>query len=175
MLEHLRLLSRYNQWINDKLYSTAAQLPADELAKDRGAFFGSVLGTLNHIMVADIIWLQRFSEHPSQHPALDQIRAMPKPQTLGQALLNDFSALSKERRKLDSTIISWCEQLDESDLNHKLAYRNMKGEAAVKNFAGLMLHFFNHQTHHRGQAATLLSQQGLDVGVTDLVTLITSE
>jgi len=175
MLEHLRLLSRYNQWINDKLYSTAAQLPADELAKDRGAFFGSVLGTLNHIMVADIIWLQRFSEHPSQHPALDQIRAMPKPQTLGQALLNDFSALSEERRKLDSTIISWCEQLDESDLNHKLAYRNMKGEAAVKNFAGLMLHFFNHQTHHRGQAATLLSQQGLDVGVTDLVTLITSE
>jgi len=175
MLEHLRLLSRYNQWINDKLYSAAAQLPADELAKDRGAFFGSVLGTLNHIMVADIIWLQRFSEHPSQHPALDQIRAMPKPQTLGQALLNDFSALSEERRKLDSTIISWCEQLDESDLNHKLAYRNMKGEAAVKNFAGLMLHFFNHQTHHRGQAATLLSQQGLDVGVTDLVTLITSE
>ncbi|MGZ4968530.1 MAG: DinB family protein [Methylobacter sp.] len=175
MLEHLRLLSCYNQWMNDKLYNTAAQLPADELAKDRGAFFGSVLGTLNHIMVADIIWLQRFSEHPSQHPALDQIRAMPKPQTLGQALLDDFTALSEERRKLDSTIISWCEQLDESDLNHKLAYRNMKGEAAVKNFSGLMLHFFNHQTHHRGQATTLLSQQGLDVGVTDLVTLITSE
>lgn len=175
MLEHLRLLSRYNQWMNDKLYSTAAQLPADELARDRGAFFGSLLGTLNHIMVADIIWLQRFSEHPAQHPALDQIRAMPKPQTLAQTLPDDFTALSSDRIRLDATIITWCEQLDASDLSHKLAYSNMKGEAAAKNFAGLMLHFFNHQTHHRGQATTLLSQQGLDVGVTDLAVLITSE
>jgi len=175
MLEHLRLLSRYNQWMNDKLYSTAAQLPADELGRDRGAFFGSLLGTLNHIMVADIIWLQRFSEHPAQHPALDQVRAMPKPQALAQTLLDDFTALSAERRNLDTTIIGWCEQLNTSDLEYKLAYRNMKGEAAVKNLASLMLHFFNHQTHHRGQATTLLSQQGLDVGVTDLVTLIASE
>jgi len=175
MLEHLRLLSRYNQWMNDKLYSTAAQLPADELDRDRGAFFGSLLGTLNHIMVADIIWLQRFSEHPAQHPALDQVRAMPKPQALAQTLFDDFTALSAERRNLDTTIIGWCEQLNTSDLGYKLAYRNMKGEAAVKNLASLMLHFFNHQTHHRGQATTLLSQQGLDVGVTNLVTLIASE
>ncbi len=175
MLEHLRLLSRYNQWMNDKLYTAAAQLPADKLAKDRGAFFGSLLGTLNHIMVADIIWLQRFSEHPAQHPALDQIRAIPKPQALAQTLIDNFSALSEERRKLDATIISWCEQLDASDLNHQLAYRNMKGEASVKNYASLMLHLFNHQTHHRGQATTLLSQQGLDIGVTDLLELIASE
>jgi len=175
MLEHLRLLSRYNQWMNDKLYNTAAQLPADELARDRGAFFGSLQGTLNHIMVADMIWLHRFSEHPGQHSALDRIRAAPKPQALNQTLVNDFAALSEERRRLDRTIITWCEQLDASDLNHKLAYKNMKGEAAVKNFGSLMLHFFNHQTHHRGQATTLLSQQGLDVGVTDLQTLITPE
>jgi len=175
MLEHLRLLSRYNQWMNDKLYNTAAQLPADELARDRGAFFGSLLGTLNHIVVADIIWLQRFSDHPMQHPALAEIRAMPKPQALTQILLNDFTTLSAERRRLDGTIIAWCEQLDASDLDHKLAYRNMKGVAAVKNFGSLMLHFFNHQTHHRGQATTLLSQQGLDVGATDLLALIASE
>jgi len=171
MLEHLRLLSRYNQWMNDKLYNTAAQLPADELARDRGAFFGSLQGTLSHIMVADIIWLQRFSEHPAQHPALDPIRAMPNPQSLPDG----FTALSAERRNLDATIISWCEQLDASDLNHKLAYHNMKGEPAIKNFASLMLHFFNHQTHHRGQATTLLSQQGLDVGTTDLLALVASE
>ncbi len=172
MLEHLRLLSRYNQWMNDKLYTTAAQLPADELARDRGAFFGSLQGTLSHIMVADIIWLQRFSEHPTQHPALDRIRAaMPNPQSLP----DDFTALSAERRNVGATIISWCEQLDASDLNHKLAYHNMKGEPAIKNFASLMLHFFNHQTHHRGQATTLLSQQGLDVGVTDLLALVASE
>jgi len=175
MIEHLRLLSRYNGWMNDKLYSTAAQLPADEFGKDRGAFFGSLLGTLNHIMVADIIWLQRFSEHPAQHPALNEIRSEPKPQALAQTLINDFTTLREKRRHLDDTIITWCEQLNAADLNHKLEYRNMKGETSVKNFGSLMLHFFNHQTHHRGQATTLLSQQGLDVGVTDLVTLITPE
>lgn len=175
MIEHLHLLSRYNQWMNGKLYDTAAQLSTEELAKDRGAFFGSLLGTLNHIVVADIIWLQRFSEHPAQHPALDRIRSLPRPETLAQTLFNDFTALNEERRHLDDTIVAWCEQLDASDLDHKLAYRNMKGEAQVKNFASLMLHFFNHQTHHRGQATTLLSQQGLDVGVTDLLSLIPLE
>lgn len=175
MLEQLRLLSRYKQWMNDKLYTTAAKLPAYELAEERGAFFGSLLGTLNHIMVADIVWLQRFSVHPSQHPALDAIRSMPEPQALAQILLNDFPALRTERRSLDDTIIIWCEQLTASDLNHKLKYRNMKGDAAVKNFDSLILHFFNHQTHHRGQATILLSQQGLDVGVTDLLTLIASD
>lgn len=172
MLEQLRLLSRYNQWMNDKLYNTAARLPDDELARDRGAFFGSILSTLNHIMVADIIWLQRFSEHPAQHPTLDQIRTMTKPQALTQILINDLNVLNAERRKLDSTIINWCEQLNASDLDHKLAYHNMKGEVAIKNFGSLMLHFFNHQTHHRGQATTLLSQQELDVGTTDLLALI---
>lgn len=172
MLEHLRLLSRYNQWMNDKLYKTSAQLPANELVKDRGAFFGSLLGTLNHIMVADIVWLKRFSTHPANHPALDEIRATQQPQALAQILLDDFSALTEQRSKLDDTIIAWCKQLDAADLKHNLAYQNMKGEAQNKSFDSLMLHFFNHQTHHRGQATTLLSQRGLDVGVTDLLTLI---
>jgi len=88
--------------------------------------------------------------------------------------MTTFTALSEERRQLDSTIIAWCEQLSASDLNHKLAYRNMKGVASVKNYGSLMLHFFNHQTHHGGQTTTLLSQQGLDVGITDLLALIPS-
>lgn len=170
MLEHLRLLSRYNQWMNEKLYSTAG-----ELARDRGAFFCSVLGTLNHIMVANTIWLQRFSTHPARHPALDEIRGQDKPQALNQILADDFSILTRERQRLDRIIIDCCLQLTISDLDQPLAYRNMKGEAATKNFASLMLHFFNHQTHHRGQASTLLFQQGLDIGVTDLVTLIDSQ
>jgi len=175
MLEHLRLLSRYNQWMNDKLYNTAGQLPADELARDRSAFFGSLLGTLNHIMVADIVWLKRFSNHPAQHSALYEIRSTPQPQALAQILLDDFTVLTEQRRQLDKTIIAWCEQLDPEDLRYKLAYKNMKGEAECKKFGSLMLHLFNHQTHHRGQATTLLSQRGLDVGVTDLLALIDNQ
>lgn len=172
MLEHLRLLSRYNLWMNDKLYNTAGQLSAEEFAKDRGAYFGSLLETLNHILVADIIWLQRFAMHPGHFSTLDAIRNMPRPESLDQILYEDFSTLNRARRELDEMIVAWCEEIEAADLDHVLMYLNMKGETANKNFASLMLHFFNHQTHHRGQATTLLSQQGLDVGVTDLLVLI---
>ena len=172
MLEHFRLLSQYNQWMNEKIYSTSAQLSAAELTVDRGAFFGSILATLNHIMVADILWLKRFAGHPSHHTALNFIRSIDKPEELAQMLFTDISALSEERKHLDATIIAWCNQLKTIDLNQPLGYHNMKGEHAVKPFGSLILHFFNHQTHHRGQVTALLSQQGLDVGVTDLAALI---
>lgn len=172
MLEHLRLLSRYNQWMNAKLYGAAAKLPPDELARDRGAFFGSILGTLNHIMIADTIWLKRFSGHPAQHSALETLRNIEQPKSLNQVLLNDFANMAAERQRLDDVIIAWCLQLAAEDLHHELTYQNMQGETATKAFGSLMLHFFNHQTHHRGQTTTLLSQQGLDIGVTDLAALI---
>ena len=63
-LEHIQLMAAYNQWMNDKLCAAARTLPADELKADRKAFFGSILGTLNHLIVADIIWLKRFARHP---------------------------------------------------------------------------------------------------------------
>ena len=172
MLDYIGLLSHYNQWINEKIYQTSAQLSSSELVADRGAFFGSVLGTLNHIMVADFLWLKRFANHPSHHAALNFIRSIDKPEALAEILFSDLSALWEEREHLDSTIIDWCQQLSYADLNHRLQYQNMKGEACVKPFGSLLLHFFNHQTHHRGQITTLLSQQGLDVGVTDLVAMI---
>jgi uncharacterized damage-inducible protein DinB len=172
MLEQFQLLSRYNQWMNEKICNTSAQLSTAELAADRGAFFGSILGTLNHVMVAGILWLKRFADHPSHHTALNFIRTTDKPEALAQMLFSDFSTLTKKRKHLDATIVAWCNQLKTIDLNQPLGYHNMKGEHAVKPFASLILHFFNHQTHHRGQVTALLSQQGLDVGVTDLAALI---
>jgi len=71
ILAHIRLLAQYNQWMNDKVYEAAAKLDPAALEADRGAFFGSVLGTLNHIMVGDAIWLQRLGTHPAAHRALD--------------------------------------------------------------------------------------------------------
>lgn len=172
LLDHIRLLSHYNQWMNRKLYATAGHLPEDTLRQDKKAFFGSILGTLNHLMVGDIIWLQRFATHPANHGALEAVAGLESPKSLNQILYLEFKALTREREKLDDTIIDWCKQLTETDLGHELHYHNMKGQAAVKPFATLVLHLFNHQTHHRGQATTLLSQEGLDVGVTDLLALI---
>lgn len=175
LLSHIRLMSQYNQWMNDKLYQAASHLSEETLLEDKGAFFGSILGTLNHIIVGDIVWLKRFSTHPANYSALYSIRKTAKPSSLDQILYPQFPELAAERKKLDETIVSWCNQLTESELKHKLAYENMKGQPTVKAFGSLILHFFNHQTHHRGQVTTLLSQEGLDVGVTDLFALIPNE
>ncbi len=166
------LMASYNTWMNGKLYKTASELPADQLSADRGAFFGSVLGTLNHIAVADRIWLSRFAEHQPQQEALSAIRQLPRPRALNEMLFADFGALAEHRSMLDGVIERWANSLTDADLNQVLCFRTMKGAEVCKRYSGLVLHFFNHQTHHRGQATTLLSQMDQDVGVTDLMVLL---
>lgn len=173
--DHIRLMAAYNAWINARLYEAAGKLPAEALAADRKAFFGSLLGTLNHLLAGDRIWLARFAAHPAKYTALDPIRALAPPQRLDQPLFEDFQSLSAHRCWLDGVISAWAESLAESDLDHPLHYTNMKGATADRNFFSLVMHFFNHQTHHRGQATTLLSQAGIDIGVTDLLALIPDE
>lgn len=172
---HVVLLASYNAWMNSNLYEAAAALAPDEIAADKKAFFGSLLGTLNHIVVGDTIWLKRFAMHPSNHAALEPIRRSAAPQALDQVLFDNLPALWEQRQQLDRTINTWAASLTEADLDYSLSYKNMKGVPAKKRFSNLVLHFFNHQTHHRGQATTLLSQAGIDVGVTDLLVLIPDE
>jgi uncharacterized damage-inducible protein DinB len=172
---HIVLMASYNRRMNIKLYEAAEKLPPQELAADRKAFFGSLIGTLNHIVVADTIWLKRFATHPGNFPALDPIRHLPTPSSLDVPLFTDIGALFNRRKMLDETISQWAAALTEEDLSHVLHYASMKGVPAQKRFSSIIMHFFNHQTHHRGQATTLLSQAGVDVGVTDLIALIADE
>src|SRR3546814_1522669 len=146
--------------MNERLYAAAATLPADELARDRGAFFGSILGTLNHLVVADTIWLQRFAKLPAQHAALDAVRALPAPERLDDMPFPEFDALAAHRRWLDAIIERWIATLDDDDLRHVLRYTNTRGNSFARELVPVLLHFFNHQAHHRGQTTTLLSQAG---------------
>jgi uncharacterized damage-inducible protein DinB len=173
--QHLELLASYNAWMNLKVYEAAARLDARELVRDRGAFFGSVLGTLNHIVAGDTIWLQRFATHPACGLSLRQVVELPAPVSLDQLLFADLQALATHRVWLDAQITQWIAGLTQSDLEHVLHYRNTRGIAANKRYASLILHFFNHQTHHRGQVSTLLQQAGEGIGVTDLLALIPDE
>lgn len=175
MRDHIILMASYNEWMNSRLYSAAASLSADELTQNKGAFFGSLLGTLNHLVVADRIWLKRFAAHPAGHIALDPVRALPQPKSLAEILYHDFGQLTAHRVMLDAVIKAWADSLTAEDLNHSLRYANLKGVVSVRNFSSLIMHFFNHQTHHRGQATTLLSQMGRDMGVTDLLMLVPDE
>ena len=171
----LVLQATYNQWMNQKLYEAFARLSPQEFALGRGAFFGSVLGTLNHIAVADTVWLRRFAAHPARYAALQPVLAMPRPTALDQTLFTDLPQLRSYRDRLDRIILDWAAAIREPDLDQVLEYSSMKGIAGRKCFGDVLLHFFNHQTHHRGQATTLLTQAGQDVGVTDLLVLIPDE
>lgn len=165
-------MASYNRWMNEKLCAAAATLPADELSVDRKAFFGSILGTLNHLIVADIIWLKRFAAHPAGFATLEPVRRLADPLALSQQLFDDFTGLAVQRAQLDLAILAWTAELREADLDVTLHYANTRGIKAQRDFYGLLIHFFNHQTHHRGQATALLSQAGLDVGPTDVLELL---
>lgn len=169
---NFELMATYNRWINEQVYKAARQLPNDVLVQDKGAFFNSILGTLNHIMVGDLIWLQRFAEHPSHFLSLDDIRLMTGPATLDTMLFNDIAKLQEARVKVDDCIYDFVIELTDTVLSSSLDYYNTQGEAQSRPLAQLIQHFFNHQTHHRGQVTTLLSQSGIDVGVTDLLACI---
>jgi len=173
--QNFQLMAEYNRWINERLYRAASQLDATEIEQDRGAFFGSIIGTLNHILVGDIFWLKRFADHPAKLDSLDYVRHMDKPVALDAILHRDLQALRKERVTMDDVVQGFVEQLDESLLTSSLTYQNTRGESFSKTLAHLIQHFFNHQTHHRGQVTTLLSQAGVDVGVTDLLVCIPNE
>ena len=174
MIEHIHRLAAYNAWMNNSVYQAAAELGEEQVQLPRGAFFGSIFGTLHHIAVADRIWLSRFAEHPAGHAALDPIRALARPASLDVVVASDFGALRAHRAELDAIISEWAAELDHEDLVHVLRHANTKGQVFNRQFAGLIMHFFNHQTHHRGQASTLLSQAGVDIGPTDLLVLVPS-
>lgn len=165
-------MSQYNQWMNQKVYQTAHQLGDQKIQQDQGAFFDSLLGTLNHIYVADIIWLRRFANHAKKYQSLNQLPELSSYTALDQTVADNLASLEQLRQELDTVIINWCQEIDSEDLAENLQYTDTKGNPYRKNFSQLIHHFFNHQTHHRGQASTLINQQGLDIGVTDLLKII---
>jgi uncharacterized damage-inducible protein DinB len=169
---NFELMAQYNLWMNEKLFKAASSLSDAVVREDQGAFFKSILGTLNHLLVTDIIWLKRFAGHPRKYEALQFLHEVPNPGSLDQILHNDLSSLWKERTKLDDAIVRWQGEVETEDLAVDLEYANSKGKRFANNFNNLIQHYFNHQTHHRGQITTLLSQRGIDVGSTDLLMLI---
>lgn len=171
-IEHITLMASYNQWMNQKVYDAASHLTDAQLLEDRRAFFGSILGTLNHLALGDTVWLKRFAQHPAGYLALAPLEAVAMPADLRQLAFADLRALAAYRIWLDRLIIDWVNTLQAPELDQRLQYHNMRGVAANKDYSSLLLHFFNHQTHHRGQVTTLLSQAGVDVGDTDLLALI---
>ncbi|TGK08599.1 damage-inducible protein DinB [Leptospira fletcheri] len=166
-------LAEYNLWMNESLYTAAEKLSDEIRKKDKGAFFSSIHGTFNHILWADKAWLARFEKNGFGSEILAQsVRFLSTSDVADYRFesYESFSDLKKERSELDHTIIRWIKDgLSEEKIMQNLQYKNTKGIPCVTPAYEVLTHFFNHQTHHRGQITTLLFQEGVDPGITDLI------
>jgi uncharacterized damage-inducible protein DinB len=169
---HFAQLATYNQWMNNKLYAAAQQLEPQHLHADRQAFFGSVFGTLNHLVVADTLWLSRLARHTTPFASLAPLQGIAVPTSLGEQLFDTLAALQQRRQLLDAAFIGLANELTPSLLDSPFVYTSTKGVGGCKRLGDVLSHVFNHQAHHRGQATTLFSQLGVDVGPTDLILLM---
>ena len=151
------LMARYAQWMNTRLFAVAAAMSDNERRRDRGAFFGSIHETCNHLLWGDRIWMSRFTRAPYV------VR------NYGLGLLEDFAMLARERTATDASILEWASSLQARWLDGALTYTSaMDGRERTLPRSLAVVHLFNHGTHHRGQLTTLMVQAGLDPGVTDL-------
>ena len=169
-----QLFANYNQNLNQAMIQAMKQLDTDSLLKNQHAFFGSILGTMNHLMVGDLIWLNRFNQF-FNFKSLQILANFPKPTALDTLLFDNLTAYAAARTELDNIIIALVEEVTESQLQQPMIYHNTKGQTFNREFGLLLSHFFNHQTHHRGQTTTLLSQQGVDIGMTDFLIVMPNE
>ena len=157
---HALRMATYNSWMNTKLLNASALLSDEKRKKNVGAFFGSLHGTFNHLVAADRIWLSRFTH--SHHGV----------QALNEELYADFETLRAARNELDKKITAFARSIPDEP-PQELTYEKMSGlkQTVVLNYETCVVHWFNHQTHHRGQATTIMMQLGLDPGVTDLIAM----
>jgi len=175
LVQQYGALARYNRWMNERLYGLCAALPDEERKRDRGAFFRSIHGTLNHLLLTDRAWLGRFTRDRAVSESVDaEGRVIVLTGRHDQELYADFERLRRERERTDAAIEAWVATLDVEKVAGSFSYRTMRGERQEHPLWCAVTHFFNHQTHHRGQLTTLLSQAGVDPGVTDLIALMRS-
>lgn len=150
-------MAAYNTWMTDKAYTAAGELSDSERKEDRGAFFKSVHSTLNHILFADRVWMGRFTGRTYE------TRGM------GVDIFDEFDELQAAHLSMCDDIAAFAGQLTPDWLAETMTWaRSTDGVSRERPRWLLVLHMFNHQTHHRGQLSTLLTQAGIDIGVTDL-------
>jgi len=164
VMTHLALyqaFAHYNQIMNQRIYEICSEIPDEMRKQDRGAYFNSIHGTLDHIVLGDRAWMNRLAD--KNYPLVK----------IGNELFTDFDEMAKTRIGLDADICQWTEGLTEEWLATPMAWTaSLDGVERTQPVWLLVSQIFNHQTHHRGQVSTLLNQAGHDVGITDLPRLV---
>ncbi len=154
---YCQLLARYAHWMNERLHRALGELPEEARRRERGAFFGSIHDTCNHLLWGDRVWLARFTGDA------------PPPGDFGRGMFDDFVTLAAERDITDRRMLRWAGDVTPAWLEGTLRYRSVvDGRERALPAAVAAIHLFSHGIHHRGQLTTLMTQAGVDPGVTDL-------
>jgi len=160
---YVRTMAAYNAEMNRRLYAAAQRLSDAERRAPRGAFWTSIHGTLAHLLWGDCMWMSRFDNWPRPATPIRQ----------SAQFIADFAALCAARNKADDDISRWAQRIDDAWLSEDLLWFSGSAQREVRASKRLLVtHFFNHQTHHRGQAHALLTAAGQDTGDTDLFLVI---
>jgi uncharacterized damage-inducible protein DinB len=169
MKELFQLLAEYNAKTNVEMIGILEKLPPERLAQDAGSFYRSILGLVNHILVSDVIWLGRFAHQFPElafvEPRLPQLDM----QKWTDIVWGSLAAYRPVRLDLDETIRQLFQRVADGSFGAELAFKNMRGVDQNKIAWRAFLHFFNHQTHHRGQVAVLLDQFQVENDYSNLI------
>jgi uncharacterized damage-inducible protein DinB len=147
--EHFALMAQYNAWANTRLYRMASQLSDEQYRRDVSAYFKSLHGTLNHLLVADRIWLSRMTGTGVAPTRLDTI------------LYEGLAGLAEARLVEDARLSSFVASSTDAQLESAIEYRMLNGSVQQQKLREVLAHLFNHQTHHRGQAHAILTVLGV--------------
>ena len=157
--DYVTAMATYNAWQNGQLIALFDTMDEGELTADRGAFFGSILGTANHILWADRMWMSRLARWKRPEEAIGE----------SPRLAPTRAAWRSERERVDGRLLHWARGLRPAQLRGDLTwYSGATKQEKTQPIALCVMHLFNHQTHHRGQIHAMLTALGHDPGVTDL-------
>jgi uncharacterized damage-inducible protein DinB len=161
--DYVRTMAAYNAEMNRRLYEAAANLSDAERKQDRGAFWGSIHGTLCHLVWGDQQWMARFAGWPKPDATIRQSATM----------ITEFAEMRAARQRCDADILTWAASVDDAWIGQDQTwFSGSAGRELSKPRSMLLVHFFNHQTHHRGQAHAMLTAAGQDTGDTDLFLVV---
>jgi len=169
MRELFQLLAEYNKQTNQEVLGILEGLPQQQLSQDLGSYYSSILGLMNHILVTDATWIRRFGNNLPELNGLTPHLPTFELKTWKDIIWNSLSLLKPVRTSVDEVIVQAFQRVSEDKYNLKIKYQDYKGQEQQKIAWYAFLHFFNHQTHHRGQVAVLLDQLSVENDFSNLI------
>ena len=172
MKNQLHLMARYNRAVNGKLYGILGNLDAGDLSRGAGSFFGGIIGLLNHVLVADLGWLQAFRGGSLNLPALNSPLLDIDHPGWGKILHEDFGDLRAERERFDDLFVSFVEETPAETFLERTRMTHHSGAVRTFVLGEALMHVFNHQTHHRGAVSQILDEMGVENDYSNLLALL---